>query len=96
MEKLCNTLSQIIAPLIISPFTIGYYIYKAQERYIYMIVCLDVRTRDVKLLTLDVEIRYPDAGLEKFSDANRSETMTSSILPPPLPRKKATKTYVLN
>lgn len=32
VEKLCNTLSQIIAPIIISPFTIGYYIYKSQQR----------------------------------------------------------------
>lgn len=31
VDKLCNTLSQIVAPVIISPFTIGYYIYKAQE-----------------------------------------------------------------
>ncbi|XP_060585147.1 lysosomal cobalamin transporter ABCD4-like isoform X1 [Ruditapes philippinarum] len=31
VDKLCNTLSQICAPLVISPFTIGYYIYKAQE-----------------------------------------------------------------
>ena len=32
VDKLCNTLSQIIAPIIISPFTIGYYIYKSQQR----------------------------------------------------------------
>ncbi|XP_074658385.1 lysosomal cobalamin transporter ABCD4-like [Tubulanus polymorphus] len=29
VDKMCNTLSQIIAVLLISPFTIGYYIYQA-------------------------------------------------------------------
>ncbi|KAL4238002.1 ATP-binding cassette sub- D member 4 [Mactra antiquata] len=31
VNKLCNVLSQIIAPILISPFTIGYYIYKSQQ-----------------------------------------------------------------
>ncbi|XP_052273117.1 lysosomal cobalamin transporter ABCD4-like isoform X2 [Dreissena polymorpha] len=31
VDKLCSTLSQIMAPLIISPFTIAYYIYKSHQ-----------------------------------------------------------------
>ncbi|KAH3846537.1 hypothetical protein DPMN_088839 [Dreissena polymorpha] len=34
VDKLCSTLSQIMAPLIISPFTIAYYIYKSHQRFV--------------------------------------------------------------
>lgn len=32
VDKLCQTLSEIVSPIIISPFTIAYYMYKSQER----------------------------------------------------------------
>ena len=33
-DKVCFNASKMLAPLVISPFTIAYYIYKAQEGYV--------------------------------------------------------------
>jgi len=32
VDQLCDNLAQIVAPLLIAPFTIAYYMYKASER----------------------------------------------------------------